>query len=179
MKSKQFILLDRDGVINYDSLAYIKTPDEFIPIPGSLEAIAKLTEAGYSIGVATNQSGVGRGFYTENTLKAIHEKLMQCVEAHGGRIDAIEYCIHIPELHCCCRKPQPGMLIALAKQLQCSLNKIAFVGDRVSDIQVALAVGATPIVILSSMTDREQLKNYPEVPVHHSLMDYVKQILHD
>jgi D-glycero-D-manno-heptose 1,7-bisphosphate phosphatase len=179
MNSKQFIILDRDGVINHDSLNYIKTPEEFIPIPESLEAIAKLTAAGYSIGVATNQSGVGRNLYTEATLKAIHEKLMRSVVAQGGRIDALEYCIHRPEENCPCRKPKPGMLIALAKRLGCRLNEIAFVGDRVSDVQAALAVGATPIMILSSMTDRNQLKNYPEVAVYPSLIDYVTQILHD
>jgi D-glycero-D-manno-heptose 1,7-bisphosphate phosphatase len=179
MNPKQCIILDRDGVINYDSLAYIKTLDEFIPIPGSMEAIAKLTAAGYSIGVATNQSGVARGLYTEQTLNAIHGKMVQSAALHGGQIDALEYCIHIPEANCPCRKPQPGMLIALAKRLQCSLDKIAFVGDRVSDIQAALAVGARPIMILSPMTDRNELKKYPEVPVYPSLIDYVKQILHD
>jgi D-glycero-D-manno-heptose 1,7-bisphosphate phosphatase len=171
------ILLDRDGIINRDSLHYIKGVDEFILIDKSVEAIARLTAAGYKIGVATNQSGVSRGLYTENELAAIHHKMMQAVQSAGGQIDAIEYCIHLPWEGCLCRKPEPGMLYALAKKLNCSLEHVPFVGDRVSDIQAALAVGAAPIMVLSSMTDIIGLKAYPEVPVYHSLDQYVDQLL--
>jgi len=174
----QLILLDRDGVINLDSLHYIKGVEEFILIPGSVEAIARLTKAGFTIGIATNQSGVTRGLYSEEELTAIHAKLHQAVEAVGGKIDAIVYCIHLPEERCSCRKPQPGMLQALAKRFNCqSLEGIPFIGDRVSDIQAALAAGATPVMILSSMTDREGLLAYPEVPVFDSLAVYVNQLL--
>lgn len=171
------VLLDRDGVINYDSLHYIKSEDEYILIPESVEAIARLTKAGYKIGLATNQSGVSRGLYTEETLKAIHRKMLRVIEAAGGTIHAIEYCIHLPEMLCACRKPQPGMLYALAKKLQCSLAGVPFVGDRVSDIQVAQTVGANPVMILSAMTDRLHLQEYATVPVYHSLAAFVDALL--
>lgn len=173
----RIILLDRDGVINSDSLNYIKSVDEFIIIPNSIAAIARLSSAGYKIGVATNQSGVSRGLYTEDDLLAIHHKMLQVVEEAGGQIEAIEYCIHLPEEGCFCRKPQPGMLKALAKKLHCSLEGVSFVGDRVSDIQAALAAGAQPVIVLSNMTNRSELKEYPDVPVYHSLSQYVDQLL--
>lgn len=175
----KLILLDRDGVINQDSLDYIKSVDEFILIPDSVEAIARLTDAGYKIGVATNQSGVSRGLYTEAKLAAIHRKMIQAVCSAGGRIDAIEYCIHLPNENCSCRKPQPGMLNLLAKHFNCSLDGVPFVGDRVSDIQAALAAGASPVMVLSSMTDRIGLTFYPDVPIYDSLTDYVDQLLNN
>ncbi len=173
----RLILLDRDGIINHDSFHYIKSVDEFILIPGSVEAIARLTRAGYKIGVATNQSGVTRGLYTEETLQAIHNKMLSLVQKAGGQIDAIEYCLHHPRDKCLCRKPHPAMLFALAKRLNGSLKHAPFVGDRVSDIQAALAAGAEPVMILSSMTDLIGLKAYPHVPIFHSLAEYVDQLL--
>lgn len=173
----KIILLDRDGVINSDSLDYIKGVSEFILLPESIEAIVKLSAAGYKIGIATNQSGVSRGLYTEQELQAIHQKMLAAVQEAGGSIDAIEYCIHLPREHCSCRKPQPGMLLALAKRFNCSLTGVPFVGDRVSDIQAALAAGASPVLVLSTMTDREELKAYPNVPVFESLSQYVNQLL--
>lgn len=171
------ILLDRDGVINQDSLHYIKSVDEFIPIPGSIDAIARLTKAGYRIGVATNQSGVSRGYYSEDELAAIHTKMLDLVHAAGGEIAAIEYCKHMPDAGCFCRKPQPGMLLALAKRLSCSMTNVPFVGDRVSDIQAAENAGAKPIMVLSPMTDQVSLQDYLYVPVFNSLSQYVEQLL--
>ncbi|CEG57381.1 D-glycero-beta-D-manno-heptose 1,7-bisphosphate 7-phosphatase [Legionella fallonii] len=173
----RLILLDRDGIINHDSLHYIKSVDEFILIPGSVDAIARLTRAGYKIGVATNQSGVSRGLYTEAALQAIHEKMLSLVQKAGGQIDAIEYCIHHPKDKCLCRKPQPAMLHALAKRFNCSLQHVPFVGDRVSDVQTALVAGAEPVMVLSSMTELIGLKAYPQVPIFHSLAEYVDQLL--
>jgi D-glycero-D-manno-heptose 1,7-bisphosphate phosphatase len=173
----RLILLDRDGIINKDSLSYIKSVDEFILIPGSVEAIARLTASGYKIAIATNQSGVSRGLYTETVLAEIHQKLINSVQAAGGTIDAIEYCIHLPSEHCYCRKPNPGMLLALAKQFNCSLKNVPFIGDRISDIEAALAVGASPVMVLSSMTDLVGLKAYPDIPVFDSLAEYVDQLL--
>lgn len=176
----KIILLDRDGIINHDSLHYIKSVNEFIFIDGSIDAIARLSKAGFTIGVATNQSGVSRGYYTEDELQAIHAKMLNAVEEAGGKITAIQYCIHMPDAGCYCRKPNPGMLYALAKQLNCpSLEQIPFIGDRVSDIQAAEAAGATPITILSPMTDRVGLQNYPHVPVFKSLSQYVDCLLSD
>lgn len=171
------ILLDRDGVINYDSENYIKSEDEFIVIPESINAITRLTKAGYKIGVATNQSGVSRGLYSEEDLLAIHQKMIANVQKAGGSIDAVEYCIHLPEQNCYCRKPKPGMLFALAKKFQCSLMNIPFVGDRISDIQAAERVGAKPVIILSTMTDTFNLHLYPHVPVYNSLADFVDNFL--
>ncbi|AAU27917.1 TPA: D-glycero-beta-D-manno-heptose 1,7-bisphosphate 7-phosphatase [Legionella pneumophila] len=173
----RIILLDRDGVINTDSINYIKNVDELIIIPDSIIAIARLSAAGYKIGVATNQSGVSRGLYSEDDLSAIHCKLREVLAEAGGQIDALEYCIHLPEDNCFCRKPQPGMLKALAEKLNCSLDSVPFVGDRVSDIQAALAVGAQPIIVLSNMTDMSELAQYPKVPIYNSLLQYVNQLL--
>jgi D-glycero-D-manno-heptose 1,7-bisphosphate phosphatase len=170
------ILLDRDGVINQDSLCYIKSAEEFVLIPGSIKAIARLTSSGYKIGIATNQSGISRGLYTHSELQNIHNKMIHCINKEGGEIAAIEFCPHHPEEKCSCRKPQPGMLINLAKKLNCSLEEVSFVGDRVSDIQAALAVGAKPQIVLSPMTDREALLAYPQVPVFSSLSHYVDSL---
>lgn len=170
---KKLIILDRDGVINYDSLHYIKSPDEFILLPGSCEAIARLTAAGYYVAVATNQSGVARGYYNEEQLEAINEKMMSCVRAAGGHIDFISYCPHMPDAGCACRKPQPGMLLAIAAHFNCALKNVFFIGDRLSDIQAAQAAGATPLMILSTMTDKDSLAAYPFVPVFDSLAQCV------
>ena len=173
----KIIILDRDGVINEDSLNYIKSTEEFILIPGSCEAIARLTDAGYCVAVATNQSGIARGYYTEEQLAAIHEKMKANVLAAGGRVDFVIYCPHMPDAGCSCRKPKPGMLIAIAQHFDCSLNNVRFIGDRVSDIQAAEAAGALPIMVLSSMTDRLALAAYPNVPVYTSLAQYVDELL--
>lgn len=171
------ILIDRDGVINYDSSGYIKSVEEFIFIPDSIDALVRLTKAGYKIGIATNQSGVSRGLYTEKTLLAIHQKMTREIKNAGGRIDAIEYCIHLPEDGCFCRKPKPGMLVSLADKLNTSLSGLPFVGDRISDVLAAQAVGASPVLILSSMTDELTLKLYPDVPLYPSLAAFVDDIL--
>ncbi len=171
------IILDRDGVINRDSMHYIKSPDEFVLLPGSALAIARLNTAGYRVGVATNQSGISRGFYDVVQLGAIHEKMRALVQQAGGFIDIIEYCPHMPDTGCTCRKPEPGMLLAIATCFKCSLIDVPFVGDRVSDIQAAIAVGAKPIMVLSQMTDQIGLAGYPDVPVFTSLSDYVDKFL--
>lgn len=170
-------MLDRDGVINQDSLHYIKSPDEFILLPGSCEAIARLTAAGYCVAVATNQSGIARGYYDEKQLAAIHEKMLASVQRAGGFIDFVIHCPHMPDAKCSCRKPQPGMLHAIAKHFECSLTNVPFIGDRVSDIQAAQAAGARPLMVLSSMTDRVGLAAYPHVPVFTSLAVCVNTLL--
>lgn len=173
----KLIILDRDGIINQDSLEYIKSPDEFILLPASADAIARLNAAGYRVAVATNQSGVARGLYSLADLAAIHEKMRHGVAAAGGHIDVIEYCPHMPDSGCSCRKPKPGLLERIAKRFDCSLINVPFVGDRLSDIQAAELVGAKPIMVLSSMTDQVALAAYPHVPVFHSLADYVDSLL--
>ncbi|MCX7115537.1 MAG: D-glycero-beta-D-manno-heptose 1,7-bisphosphate 7-phosphatase [Gammaproteobacteria bacterium] len=175
--TKKVILLDRDGVINQDSHHYIKSPEEYILLARSCEAIARLTKAGYHIGVATNQSGVARGYYDVETLARIHEKLLNAVHAAGGKIDAIVYCPHHPNEGCACRKPNPGLLYMLAKKLHCRLSGVPFLGDRFSDIQAAQAVGARPILIRSPMTEAFLLDSSYAVPVFDSLYDAVDMLI--
>ncbi|WP_133130299.1 D-glycero-beta-D-manno-heptose 1,7-bisphosphate 7-phosphatase [Legionella yabuuchiae] len=173
----KLIILDRDGVINKDSMHYIKSVDEFKLLPGSLQAIAMLTKAGYRIGVATNQSGISRGYYDEAKLEKIHETLLTRVREAGGAIDVIEYCPHMPDYGCPCRKPNPGMLLAIAEYFNQTITGVPYVGDRVSDIQAAEAVGAKPLLVFSTMTDRVGLKAYPHVPVFNSLLECVETYL--
>jgi D-glycero-D-manno-heptose 1,7-bisphosphate phosphatase len=176
--NSKIVLLDRDGIINYDSQDYIKSADEFIPILENIAAVARLTTAGYRIGIATNQSGIARGLYSKEDLLTIHYKMLSIIDLAGGRVDGIEHCPHLPDANCLCRKPKPGMLFALAKQLGCSdLSHVPFVGDRVSDIQAAKAAGAKPIIVLSSMTDRIGLFNYYDVPIFNSLADWVDSLM--
>lgn len=143
----RLIILDRDGVINEDSDAYIKSPEEFIPIPGSLEAIARLTQAGWRVVVATNQSGVARGYYDLATLQRIHDKLHRQLGLLGGTIEAIFYCPHGPDDGCTCRKPKPGLLRDIEARLQVSLRGVPAVGDSLRDLQAAQAVGASPVLV--------------------------------
>lgn len=141
------IILDRDGVINYESEEYIKTPAEWIPIPGSLNAIARLSAAGHKVVVATNQSGVGRGYYTVETLHRIHEKMQQCLAELGCQITRIYFCPHSPKEGCACRKPKPGMLLAIAQDYPHEFKNAIFIGDSARDVQAAQAVGIQPILV--------------------------------
>jgi D-glycero-D-manno-heptose 1,7-bisphosphate phosphatase len=145
--TKKLIILDRDGVINYDSLNYVRSPDEWLPIPGSLDAIARLNEAGFRIAVATNQSGVGRGYYTVETLNAMHQKMQDLLAEKNGHIDAIFYCPHLPSELCECRKPKPGLLKKIGQHFNCTLDGIPFIGDSFTDIEAGLAVNASPIFL--------------------------------
>jgi D-glycero-D-manno-heptose 1,7-bisphosphate phosphatase len=142
-------ILDRDGVINYDSKQFIKSPAEWRPIPGSLEAIAKLTQSGYRVVVATNQSGLGRGLFDMDTLNAIHDKMHRAVLAAGGRIDAIYYCPHAGDAGCRCRKPQTGMFERIAGCFNIELAGTPAIGDSLRDLQAAAAVGAMPLLVLT------------------------------
>lgn len=145
----KLIILDRDGVINLDSDHFIKSPDEWKPIEGSLEAIARLNQAGYRVVVATNQSGVGRGLFDMAMLNAIHAKMHKAVAGVGGRIDAVFYCPHAAEAKCACRKPQAGMYLEIAERFDISLIDVLTVGDSLRDLQAAVAVGAAPILVLT------------------------------
>jgi D-glycero-D-manno-heptose 1,7-bisphosphate phosphatase len=145
----KLIILDRDGVINHDSPSYIKSPDEWKPIPGSLEAIALLNQAGYRVLVATNQSGVGRGLFDMATLNAIHDKMHRALALAGGRIDGIFYCPHAQDAGCSCRKPKPGLLEEIARRFGVSLDGVPAIGDSLRDLQAAVAVGAQPILVLT------------------------------
>jgi len=148
------IILDRDGGINEDSDQFIKSPDEWLPIPGSLQAIAKLTQAGYGVIVATNQSGIGRGLFDMATLNAIHTRMHRAVAQAGGRIEAIFYCPDPAASDSPCRKPNPGMFHAIAERFNVSLEHVPAVGDGLRDLQAAAAVGAQPILVLTGKGER-------------------------
>lgn len=149
----KLLILDRDGVINEESAAYVKSPEEWHPIPGSLEAIALLCQRGWEITIATNQSGIGRGYYDEAMLTKIHNKMHQALDALGGKIHYVSYCPHHPEAGCACRKPKVGLLEQIAAQYKLSFpfdtHTIPFVGDSARDLIAADAAGCQPILVLS------------------------------
>jgi D-glycero-D-manno-heptose 1,7-bisphosphate phosphatase len=145
----KLVVLDRDGTINHDSDQYIKSPAEWKPIKGSLEAIARLTQAGYRVVVATNQSGIARGLFDTATLNAIHGAMQRAVHQAGGRIDAIFFCPHADESGCQCRKPRPGMLLEISRRMNVPLAGVPMVGDALRDLQAAAAAGARPVLVLT------------------------------
>ena len=150
----KLIILDRDGVINYDSDEFIKSPAEWIPIPGSLEAIARLNQAGYRVVVATNQSGVARGLFDVSTLNAIHQKLHTAAQQVGADVDAIFYCPHAADENCDCRKPKPGMLHTIATRFNSSLKGVPNVGDSLRDLQAGYGVGCVPYLVMTGKGER-------------------------
>lgn len=145
----KLLILDRDGVINFDSDHYIKNPDEWRPVPGSLDAIARFTQAGWRIAVATNQSGIARGLFDMETLNAMHAKMHKVVTQAGGRIEAVFYCPDSADSNSPCRKPNPGMLLAIAERFNMSLQGMPAVGDGLRDLQAAHSVGARPYLVLT------------------------------
>ncbi|MGB7598455.1 MAG: D-glycero-beta-D-manno-heptose 1,7-bisphosphate 7-phosphatase [Gallionella sp.] len=145
----KLIILDRDGVINFDSDQFIKKPEEWKPIPGSLEAIARLNQADYRVVVATNQSGIGRGLFDMPMLNAIHDKMHKSCALVGARIDAVFYCPHTAESNCLCRKPKAGMLEEIADRYNVNLAGVPTVGDSLRDLQSAVAMDALPYLVLT------------------------------
>ena len=173
------IILDRDGVINEDSDEYIKSSEEFVPLPDSLEAIARLNHAGYTVMIATNQSGVARGLFSIETLNAIHSKLRRELSTYGGRIDGIFFCPHGPDAACECRKPSPGLLYEIAERTGQSLQNVPAVGDSLRDIQAAQAVGAAPVLVKTGkgMRTLQQTHGLAGVPVFNNLAEFVDDLL--
>ena len=153
-RQAKLIVLDRDGVINYDSDQFIKSPDEWHPIPGSLEAISRLNHAGFRVVVATNQSGLGRGLFDMATLIAINDKMHKALAHLGGRIDALFYCPHAADSACECRKPKPGMFTEIGNRFGVDMTGVPCVGDSVRDLQAAAAVEAQPILVLSGKGEK-------------------------
>ena len=145
----KLVILDRDGTINQDSDQYIKSPLEWLPIPGSLEAIARLTQNGWRIVVATNQSGLSRGLFDMSTLNAIHAEMHRAVGQAGGRIDAIFFCPHAADANCECRKPKPGLLREIGSRFNVELEGVPMIGDSLRDLEAAAAVGAQPYLVLT------------------------------
>lgn len=176
------IILDRDGVINEDSDEFIKSPDEWIPIPGSLDAIARLTHAGYMVYVASNQSGLGRGLFDIDTLNAIHAKLNNELHKIGGRIQAILFCPHRPDEGCDCRKPKPGLYEEVAKRAQQPLENMVVIGDSYRDLQAAITVGASPVLVLTGKgvkTQHNHREELTDIPCHLNLSAAVDSLLQE
>jgi len=173
------VILDRDGVINYDSDQFIKSPEEWRPIPGSLEAIARLNQAGYRVVVASNQSGVGRGLFDMATLNRIHAKMHKLTNQAGGRIDAVFFCPHAADSKCNCRKPKPGLFQEIGQRLHVDLKGVFAVGDALRDIQVAQAVGARPLLVRTGKGLRtlEGGQLPPGIPVFDNLLQAAHAII--
>lgn len=145
----KLVILDRDGTINADSDEFIKSPDEWKPLPGALEAIAKLNHAGWHVAIASNQSGLGRGLFDVASLNAMHAKMHKLLAAHGGRIDAVFYCPHSPDEGCTCRKPLPGLYEQIGERFGVELKGTPVVGDSLRDLQAGVAAGCEPHLVLT------------------------------
>jgi D-glycero-D-manno-heptose 1,7-bisphosphate phosphatase len=181
---KKWIILDRDGVINYDSDDYIKSPEEWIPIPGSLEAIARLNWAGYYILLVTNQSGIARKLFDETTLDLIHKKMQDALLAVGGHIEGVFYCPHQPKDHCSCRKPKNGLFKSIINDYKIDLQGVPAIGDKLSDIQAARAAGCRPILVRTGRGEKTLAENAGQpdlknVPVYADLAAAVAAILRE
>jgi len=175
----KLIILDRDGVINFDSDQFIKSPDEWKPIPGSLEAIARLTREGWRVVVATNQSGLARGLFEMATLNAIHAKMHKAVAQAGGRIEAVFYCPHAADTNCGCRKPKPGLFDEIAARYGYDLQGVPAIGDSLRDLQAAVSVGARPVLVKTGKGERTLAAGgLPEnTPVFADLREAVDHLL--
>lgn len=177
----KIIVLDRDGVINEDSDDYIKSAEEFVPVPDSIQAIARLSRAGYIVAIATNQSGLAREYFTEDALSEIHHLLCSMVENIGGRVDGIFYCPHHPDDGCACRKPATGLLSQIETEFSCDLRGSFFVGDSLKDVQAARAHGCLPLLVRTGKGARteEELSalGATDVQVFDSLSQAVDNVL--
>jgi len=174
------IVLDRDGVINEDSDDYIKSPEEWVPIEGSLEAIARLHHHGYRVVVATNQSGIARGLFTLDTLMAIHRKMHNQIKEAGGSLEAIFFCPHAPDDECLCRKPKPGLLRQVERRLGVKLKNAPLVGDSLRDIQAAQSVQASPVLVRTGKGERTLAKHradLKQIPIDDCLYSYVNRLI--
>jgi D-glycero-D-manno-heptose 1,7-bisphosphate phosphatase len=180
----KLIVYDRDGTLNQDRDDYVKSADEWVPLPGALEAVARLTQAGWHAVVATNQSGLGRGLFDMSTLNAMHQKLNQALARAGGRLDAIFFCPHVAADECDCRKPLPGMMVQIAERYGIDPAQIPVVGDSLRDLQAAQAAGCEPHLVLTGKsagldaTGVEALvAQVPGTQVHQDLSAFADFIL--
>lgn len=175
----KLIVLDRDGVINHDYGETIRTPEEWEPIVGSLEAIARLNQAGYQIAVVTNQSGIARGLLDVEALIAIHRKMYDSAQQVGGHIDTIVFCPHSDANECECRKPQPGMLYTIGERLGVDLPSVHMVGDSLRDLQAAMAAGAKPVLVKTGKGQKtlDSNKGLDHIPAYDDLATFVDELL--
>ena len=158
----KLVIIDRDGTINADSVEYIKTPDEWTPLPGALEAIARLNHAGWHVVVASNQSGLGRGLFDVASLNAMHTKMYKMLAAVGGRIDAVFYCPHTPDDKCHCRKPEPGLFEQIGERYGIDLKGVAVVGDALRDVVAGASAGCEPHLVLTGNGAAYRGRDLPE-----------------
>ncbi len=179
MEHKKLIILDRDGVINHDSEQFIKSPSEWIPIDGSLEAIALLNQAGYLVVVATNQSGLSRKLFDMETLNAIHQKMHTAAQHVGASIDSVFFCPHAADFNCDCRKPKPGMIRAIASRYNIDLKNVPVVGDSLRDLQAGFVVGCSPHLVLTGKGEATMAAGGlpPGSLVHLNLATMVENLL--
>ena len=177
----KLVILDRDGVINEDSDDFIKTPDEFIPIPGSLEAISRLKQNGFLVAIATNQSGLSRGYLDLDTLNEMHDKLHLLLAKLNSSVDGIFYCPHGPDDGCDCRKPKPGLYEQISQQFNVSLEGIPVIGDSLRDLEAARLVGAKPVLVSTGKGQRTlaEGKGLKDVPVYEDLSAAVDALLNE
>jgi D-glycero-D-manno-heptose 1,7-bisphosphate phosphatase len=180
----KLIILDRDGTINEDRDDYVKSPDEWVPLPGALEAIARLNHAGWHTVVATNQSGLGRGTFDMATLNAMHTKMNQLLAKQGGRIDAVFFCPHGPEEACTCRKPLPGLFEQIGERFGVALDDVPVVGDTIRDLQAGVAVGCQPHLVRTgkgARLDAAQIEalcaQVPGTVVHDDLTAFAEHMI--
>ena len=178
----KLIILDRDGVINHDSDQFIKSPEEWQPIEGSMDAIAFLTQAGYTIAVATNQSGIARGYFTEQTLNEMHAKMHKLVRQAGGEISGIWFCPHSADSQCDCRKPKPGMILDILDRFQADATKTYLVGDSLRDLQAIASAGGLPILVKTGK-GMKTLNNHTEqlpqnTQIFDSLLAFATHLVH-
>ncbi len=176
----RLVILDRDGVINEDSSDYVKTPEQWVPIPGSLEAIARLCRSEYRVVIITNQSGVGRGLYTPDTMNKINARMFELLRQKGGEIDALLFCPHVPDAGCVCRKPMPGLFHELARRLKVNLTAVPAVGDSSRDLDAAIAADAQPVLVrtgkgaeTAAAIERGEYERFKAVPVYDDLASFV------
>ncbi len=180
MSEDRLVVLDRDGVINQDSDAYIKSPDEWQPIPGSLEAIARLNAAGYVVAIATNQSGIARGLFDEDTLDAIHNRMHALLAEVGGYIDVLRLCPHGPDDGCDCRKPASGLFHQIESEVGIPLDGVPAIGDSLRDLEAAAGVNAKPILVRTgkgTKTEAALPDSLADTPVYDDLASAVDALL--
>lgn len=177
----KLVVLDRDGVINEERDEPIATPEEWIPLPGSLEAIGRLHQAGIAVAVATNQSGLSRGLLELDQLHAVHRAMHDAVARHGGRIEVVAFCPHAESGDCGCRKPAPGMLYTIAERLDVELTDVTAIGDSLRDVQAAMAAAAAPIIVRTGKGQQtlDSNKGLEHIPAYDDLAACVDALLAD
>ena len=182
----KLVILDRDGTINEDRDDYVKSPEEWVPVPGALEAIARLNHNGWHTVVATNQSGIGRGLFDMSALSAMHLKMHQMLAVHGGRVDAVFFCPHVSSDHCACRKPLPGLFQQIGERFSIDLREVPVVGDTLRDLQAGVAAGCEPHLVRTGKASPERMSEaqvaelvaqVPGTVVHSSLDAFAEWLI--